>query len=282
MSSVSSPVKRHECALNPALHGCETFDFGPAHLPDLADRLQAYPAFSVHAPLPTPLDYPGTPATSFLLDPDPAKRQASLDMLEETIDLAAAWQARYVVVHFAGLHSDGLSRQQVLMLADRTAAQLDAWAVKNAIALHLEYAAYNPSWATPQDMIDLVRRYPGLHICMDVGHIRVSAEMLGIDEWQIARALAPYTRSMHLWTSRDRADVRRYHHVPVHPSLTPFDGWIDVSGMIELVCSAQPDCAIVFEPNHIYNPDPAWQAEGMAWVRELVSSLTPGNLPGCG
>ena len=82
----------HECAMNPALHGCETFDFAPADLPLLRDRLCTVPAFSVHAPLPTPPGYPGSPVTSFLLDPDPVKRLASMDMLHQTIQLAAAWE----------------------------------------------------------------------------------------------------------------------------------------------------------------------------------------------
>ena len=97
--------RSYECALNPALHGCETFDFAPTDLPALRRRLQAYDGFSVHAPLPTPPGYPGRATTSFLLDADPARRQASLDALEETIRTASEWGAQYVVVHFGGLSS---------------------------------------------------------------------------------------------------------------------------------------------------------------------------------
>ena len=265
----------NERALNPALHGCETFDFAPADLPALRERLRAWPAFSVHAPLPTPPDYPGSPAISFLLDPDPLKRRASLDMLHQTIQVAAEWGAWYVVVHFGGVHSDGLSAQDVRGLADGAAARLDSWAEMHGMPLHLEYAAYNPSFAAPEDLLDVVRRYPYLHVCLDVGHLRVGAEMLSVDEWKAARLLAPYTRSMHLWTARGREDVRRYYHVPVHPSLTPADGWIDVPRMLELVLAHDPDCAIVFEPHDLYNPDPNWQAEGIAWVRDIVVSYRP-------
>jgi sugar phosphate isomerase/epimerase len=267
-------MRTYERTLNPALHGCETFDFAPADLAALRERLRSRPAFSVHAPLPTPPDYPGSPVTSFLLDPDPFKRQVSLDMLQRTIELAAEWQALHVVVHFGGLHSDGLSARSVHELADRTAAQLDAWAAVYGVALHIEYAAYNPSFATPQELADLVSRYPGLDVCLDVGHLRVGAQMLGLDEWQAAQVLAPHTRSMHLWTLRDRRDVRRYHHVPVHPSLTPDDGWIDIPAMLDLVLAHHPDAKIVFEPHPAYNPDPGWQAEGIEWVRELVAART--------
>lgn len=276
VSEVSPDQERqYERALNPALHGCETFDFAPDDLPSLRGRLRAYRAFSVHAPLPTPPDYPGKAVTSFLLDPDPVKRRASLDMLGQTIDLAAEWGARYVVVHFAGLDSDGMSTQAVSALADATAAQLSAWARASGVALHIEYAAYNPHFATPEDLVSLIRRYTNLQVCLDIGHLRVAAEILDMDEWQAARLLAPYTGSMHLWTTRGREDVRRYHHIPVHPSLTPAKGWIDVPGMLELVLGFRPDCDIVFEPNVLYNPDPRWQAEGMAWVRELVARCRP-------
>jgi len=264
-------VREPERALNPALHGCETFDFGPGDLDALRLALRAYPAFSVHAPLPTPPDYPGRPVTSFLLDPDAAKRQASLDMLRQTLALAGEWGALYVVVHLAGLHSDGLSDREVSALAEDAAARLDDWSATHRIPVHLEYAAYNPSFASPEQMVDLVGRYPHLHVCLDVGHLRVAAEILGIDEWHAAELLAPHTRSMHLWTARGRDDVRRYHHVPVHPSLTPEEGWIDIPGMLRLVLEHNPQCAVVFEPNWLYNPDREWQAEGMAWVEEIVA-----------
>jgi sugar phosphate isomerase/epimerase len=162
----------------------------------------------------------------------------------------------------------------VAALADRSAAQLNAWAEAHGMPLHLEYAAYNPSLAEPEHLVDLVQRYPMLDICMDVGHVRLSAEMLGIDEYEIARLLAPHTRSMHLWTTRGREDARRYHHVPVHPSLTPAEGWIDIPAMVELAVWGSSECSVVFEPSDRYNPDPAWQEEGIEWVRALVSGLS--------
>jgi sugar phosphate isomerase/epimerase len=257
--------------INLALHGCETFDFAPADLDVLRERLRAFPAFSVHAPLPTDPDYPGRAATSFLLDPDPIKRKSSLELLHRTVQTASEWGALYVVVHFGGLHSDGLSRPEVLELADQGAAQLNSWAAEYGLPLHLEYAAYNPSFAAPGDLVVLASRYPCLHVCLDIGHVRVGAEMLGIDEWDIVRTLAPYVRSMHLWTIRGCADVRRYHHVPVHPSLTPADGWIDIPRWLDAVLGIQPDCAIVFEPDDLYNSDRSWQAQGVDWVRQLVA-----------
>ena len=259
-------------ALNPALHGCETFDFAPGDLAGLRLSLRAYRAFSVHAPLPTPPDYPGQPVTSFLLDPDPTKRQASLDMLCSTLALAGEWGALYVVVHLAGLHSHGLSACEVEALAEDAAARLDDWAARYGVPVHLEYAAYNPSFATPEQMVSLVKRYPHLHVCLDVGHLRIGAGILGIDEWSAAKLLAPNTHSMHLWTTRGPEDVRLYHHVPVHPSLRPEDGWIDIPGMLRLVLGHNAHCAVVFEPNHLYSPDPSWQAEGMAWVEEIVAT----------
>lgn len=263
--------REYERTLNPALHGCETFDFGPADLPALHRRLMAYPGFSVHAPLPTPPDYPGSPVTSFLLDPEPWKRRACLRMLRRTVELAGAWGAQYAVVHFGGVHSDDLSPTEVRELADVAAAQMNAWAEASQLPVHIEYAAYNPSFATTGDLIDLVSRYPYLYVCVDVGHLRIGGEMLGVDEWQMARDLAPYTRSLHLWTTRGREDVRRFHHVPVHPSLTPQQGWIDIPGMLDLFLSNAPECAVVFEPHAAYNPDPVWRAEGMDWVRQIVA-----------
>ena len=119
-------------------------------------------------------------------------------------------------------------------------------------------------------VVPLIEKH-NVSVCLDVGHLRVGAEMLGLDELRAARLMAPYTRSVHLWTTRGRHDVRRYHHIPVHPSLTPADGWIDVPQMLELILTCSPQCAIVFEPGRLYNADPDWQAEGMAWVQGLVA-----------
>jgi sugar phosphate isomerase/epimerase len=192
-------------------------------------------------------------------------------MLHQTVQVAAEWGALYVVVHFGGLHSDGLPRQAVLDLADRAAVQLNAWARELGVPFHIEYAAYNPSFATPEDLAELVACYSHLDVCLDIGHARVGAEMLGVDEWDVVQTLAPHTRSMHLWTTRGRADVRRYHHVPVHPTLTAVDGWIDIPRFLETVLSQQPDCAVVFEPDSLYNADLSWRAQGVDWVRQLVA-----------
>jgi sugar phosphate isomerase/epimerase len=192
-------------------------------------------------------------------------------MLRRTMLVAAQWGAQYVVVHFGGLHSDGLSKAEVWALAHDAAAQLDVLSEELGVPLHIEYAAYNPSFALPQELAELVSDYAGLDICLDVGHARVGALMLGIDEWEVFEALAPFTQSMHLWTMRTRQDVRRYRHTPVHPTLTPAGGWIDIPRVLDLVLQRNPTCDLVFEINSIFEPDPVWQAEGEAWVRGLVA-----------
>lgn len=258
-------------AVSRALNGCQVFDFGVNDLRKLRGQLYSMPSFSIHAPLPTPVDYPAPASTSFLLDPDPRKRQATLEMLRRTVNVAAQWGAQYVVVHFGGLHSDGLSKAEVGELAHAAAAQLDALSHEQGVPLHVEYAAYNPSFAHPQELAELVSSYAGLHICLDVGHARLGAQMLGLDEWEVLETLAPFTGSMHLWTLRTRQDARRYRHTPVHPTLTPAGGWIDIPRALELVLRHNPACDLVFETNPIFEPDLEWQAEGEAWVRGLVA-----------
>ena len=261
-----------------ALNGCQVFDFGVNDLRKLRAHLYSMPSFSIHAPLPTPADYPAPASTAFLLDPDPRKRQATLDMLRRTVNVAAQWGAQYVVVHFGGLHSDGLSKEEVWALAHAAAAQLDALSHEQGVSLHVEYAAYNRSFAHPQELAELVSNYAGLDICLDVGHARLGAQMLDLDEGAVFEALVPHTRSMHLWTLRTREDARRYRHTPVHPSLTPAGGWIDIPRVLDLVLGRNPACDIVFETNPIFEPDPVWQAEGEAWARGLVASYRKGRI----
>lgn len=273
--------RTYERCLNHALNGCQVFDFPVTDLRGLRSRLYAMPSFSIHAPLPTPSSYPGSASTSFLLDPDPIKRQATLDMLRRTMSVAAQWGAQYVVIHFGGLHSEGLSRAEILELAHDAAARLDVLGREHGVPLHIEYAAYNARFALPQELVDLVSGYAGLGICLDVGHARVGAQMLGLDEWSVFKTLAPHTRSMHLWTLRDRQDVRRYRHTPVHPTLTPAGGWIDVPRVLELVLGHNPACDLVFESDALYQPDPGWHADGEAWVRGLVAAYGEGGRACC-
>jgi sugar phosphate isomerase/epimerase len=263
--------RTYEQGMCRALNGCQVFDYGVTDLRTLRGQLYSVPSFSIHAPLPTPADYPGPASTSFLLDPDASKRQATLTMLRRTVNVAAQWGAKYVVVHFGGLHSDGLTRAEVHKLAHVAAGQLDALSREQGVPLHIEYAAYNPSYAHPQELADLVSSYAGLGICLDVGHARVGAQMLGLDEWALFEALAPHTQSMHLWTLRTREDARRYSHTPVHPTLTPAGGWIDVPRALELVLRHNPACDIVFESSSLFRADPGWIAEGEQWVRGLVA-----------
>jgi sugar phosphate isomerase/epimerase len=261
-----------------ALNGCQVYDYGINDLRELRSRLYSMPSFSFHAPVPTPSDYPGHPSTSYLLDPDPDKRQATLGMLRRTVNVAAQWGAAYVVVHFGGLHSDGLSRSEVVRLAHAAAAQLDAWGREQGVPLHIEYAAYNPSFDSPHELAELVSCYAGLDICLDVGHARIGAQMLGLDEWDVFETLAPHTQSMHMWTLRTRQDVRTYRHTPAHPTLTPAGGWLDIPRVLDVVLRHNPACDLVFEVSPDFEPDPGWQAEGEAWVRHLVDR-SKGSVP---
>jgi sugar phosphate isomerase/epimerase len=268
--------RNYERCTNRALDGCQVFDYGVADLRGLRSRLYSVPSFSIHAPVPTPASYPGPASTSFLLDPDPSKRQATLDMLRRTVNVAAQWGAQYVVIHFGGLHSDGLSKAEILELAHDAAAQLDVLGREQGMPLHIEYAAYNPGFSLPQELVELVSGYEGLDVCLDVGHARVGAMMLGLDEWEVFETLARYTRSVHLWTLRGREDVRRYRHTPVHPTLTPAGGWLDVPRVLDLVLRHDPACDLVFEIDSIYEPDPGWQAEGEEWIRGLIAPYREG------
>jgi hypothetical protein len=260
-----------------ALNGCQVFDYSVTDLRKLRGHLHSVSSFSIHAPLPTPSDYPASALRSFLLDPDPSKRQATLDMLRRTVNVAALWGAQYVVIHFGGLHSDGLSQTEVWALARDAASQLDALSQELGVPLHIEYAAYNPSFAGPQELAELVSEYDGLDVCLDVGHARVGALMLGLDEWEIYEILAPHTQSMHLWTLRTRQDAQRYRHTPVHPTLTPVGGWVDIPRVLDLVLGRNPACDLVFEINSIFEPDQSWQAEGEAWARGLVARYGEGS-----
>ena len=84
--------------------------------------------------------------------------------------------------------------------------------------------------------------------------------------------LAPHTRSMHLWNTRCEV----HDHIPLHPSQSPLDGWIDLEKTLEIVLIQNPSSAIVFEyPVVEVTPD---IQEGYDWIESVVKTITHRNI----
>jgi sugar phosphate isomerase/epimerase len=252
----------------------EVFDFAPDRLPALQRVLseKGLP-FSIHAPLTRPLnsDYPAVAV--FFLSEDSRRRELSLAMLGQTVLDAGAWGAEYVVTHL-NWADDTDDEAEAVRLAEESAERLSAMAQE--MPVHIECGGYTGAFHQPRQFVELVSAHPSLGLCVDIGHLWLIAQARGRDFYRDLEVLAPAARSVHLWNARDMATYRRCHHVPLHPSQRPEDGWIDIPRALGILLEVSPGCRLIFEYREDGLP-PARMQEGFAWVEELASEVHLGN-----
>lgn len=264
-----------EDVLNPGLYHWEAFNFRPPALEKLEQRVRTdHLPTSIHHPLTCPPDYPHPPLLGLCIHPEREVRERALALIEENLSLAQDWGARYVVLHFGGGVSGDLGRRKALSLAMRSAERLAEMVEEYGVPILLEYAGYDPDIERPEDWAAIAQDLPPLGICLDIGHLFHHADLYGTDYLKEVEVLAPHTRALHLWNSRGISAWRKFRHVPVHPSLDPADGWIDIPTVLRIVLEIHPRCPIVFEPDFLYNDSESFFREGMEWVLGLVQEIT--------
>jgi sugar phosphate isomerase/epimerase len=264
--------------LSNGLRRGEFYNFLPQSLPELRREIEQHSlAVSVHAPLLRTPWYPDPPTWSFLCDIDAAKRQLSLKMIQETMELAQDFGAEYVVVHFPSPPStdvSGIDLAQLREIAWQGALCLAELSRKYSLPIHIE--GFGPSPFLRVDfLLEVISNFPGLLYCFDTGHMHIASQRDGFDLYQFAQQLAPFIGSIHLWNNRSMEDYLAFRHIPVHPSQKPEEGWVDIAHILRLILSKNPSCCIVFESGFRY-PEALGGydfREGVRWVKELVATL---------
>jgi sugar phosphate isomerase/epimerase len=263
----SPPANR----IHEGLGRSELFDFAPARLPGAREWLgRERRPFSIHAPLVRPPGFAGEPVAVFFLSEDRARRQSSFALVEATLGQAREWGAEYVVAHLNWREdSDDLGTAE--RLADDAAARLSGLSEEYGVPVHLECGGYTGAFHRPEQWSALARQFPALGLCLDIGHLALVARLRGRAPERDLEVLAPHARSIHLWNTRGPDHYRAHHHVPVHPSQRPADGWIDIPRALGIVLGARPGCPLIFE--YAWAPaEEAWAREGMAWVAALAAA----------
>ncbi len=252
----------------------EVFDFSTERLPALRRFLEeSGKPFSIHAPLTRP---PGSdhPAVAvFFLSEDPKLREQSLDLVGRTVAEAGEWGAEYIVTHF-NWSEDTDDEAAAVRLAHESARKFSVMSLE--VPIHIECGGYRGAFHRPEQFVELVSDHPDLRLCVDIGHLWLIARERGRDFYRDIETLAPVAGSAHLWNARDKATYRRFHHVPLHPSQRPEDGWIDVPLALRTLLGASPGCRLIFE----YREDGVPRAqleEGFAWVEELARECVSGR-----
>jgi len=84
----------------------------------------------------------------------------------------------------------------------------------------------------------------------------------------------PFLGSVHLWNTRSREDYLNYRHIPVHPSQSAEEGWVDIARVLQIIGSAKDSLPIIFESDRFY-PEALGDydyREGVKWVQALVET----------
>ena len=248
----------------------EVFDFAPDRLPDLRLFLsERGRPFSFHAPFTRPPGFEHPAVAVFFLSENRYRRDESLSLVGRTVADAKAWGAEHVVTHLNW--ADDTDDEKVsVRLARESAERFSVMA--REVPIHIECGGYRGAFHDPGQFVELVSPHPGLGLCIDIGHARLISASRGRDFYKDLETMAPAARSAHLWNARDMETYRRLHHVPLHPSQRPEDGWIDIPRTLEILLSASPECRLIFEYREDGLP-PARIKEGFDWVEELASRV---------
>lgn len=226
--------------------------------------------YGFHDPLPRlpSDDYP------FLTDPDDEKRWRTLDSMHRTLETAIEYGAEYVIGHIPSVMWEprpSLSEAQIMELAHSSCDQLSLWSGEAGIPFVLENVGPNPYFSQVEAFVEVMEAHPDLMFCLDIGHLHLMSIYSDLDSLKFAKQLAPYTWVIHVYNATPDM-YRRYHHVPVHPSQRPEDGWADIPAILNCVLgNRERSRRIVFEYSPQYPGDETFVREGIEWVKELVS-----------
>lgn len=250
----------------------EFYNFPPSDLATLKREILSHDlVVSIHAPLVRTEWYPDPPTWSFLCDMDKENRELTLKMIRAALEEAPDFGAEYVVVHFPVPTTDSAGSGELEGVAWRSCDRLAEMGEKYHLPIHIEGVGPSPFLS-----IDFLSRaldqYPNLHYCFDTGHMNIAAHHDGFDLYEFAQGLAPYVGSIHLWNSRSFDDYLEFHHIPVHPSQRPEEGWADIGRILETL--GDPHRPSIFESGYTYPRalgDYDYR-DGVKWVKELLGT----------
>ena len=257
----------------------EFYHFPADELPSLKREISAHHlAASIHCPLVKPPWYPEPPTWAFLCDVDREKRELNLRMVKETLEMAGDIGAEHVVVHFpspSSTDASGKSESELHDIAMDSGHRLAALSEEHEMPIHIE--GFGPSPLLSADFIaEVLTEFPALRYCFDTGHMNISAKRDGFDLYRFAEQLAPLVGSIHLWNNRGIDDYLLFHHIPVHPSQDPKDGWADIARILEIIVGGKSSLPMIFE-------SPTWYPQalgdydyrdGVRWVKRLLEALS--------
>lgn len=238
-------------------------------------RLIEYHAlkWSIHTPLVQLYWYPQPPTWSFLCDLDRENRELTMKMIVFTMEQAEELGAEYMVVHFPSPTSDasGESREKLEGIAWKSCDRLAELSFKSGIPIHIEGVGASPL-VDAEFLRPVLKEYSPLRHCFDTAHTHLAALYNGFDVYAFEAELLPYLGSVHLWNTRGEDDYITFRHIPVHPSQSAENGWVDIGRVLKVLGPHKSSLPIIFESDRFY-PEALGNydyKEGVVWVKDLL------------
>ncbi len=262
--------------LGNGLRRAEFYNLPVEDLPELRKLIDKHKlAWSIHAPL-IQLDwYPRPPTWSFLCDEDSDKRE--LKMIRLTVNHAEEFGAEYVVVHFPSPASHTPTEnldEKIKAIAWKSCDRLAELSVKRGVTIHAEGVGTTPL-INVEFLTSVLEEYsPPLYYCFDTAHSYLAAQSNAFDLYEFEEALLPYLGSVHLWNIRGKDDYNAYRHIPVHPSQSADEGWVDIARILKILGYRGKSLPVIFESDRIY-PESLGKydyREGVKWVKGLLAT----------
>jgi sugar phosphate isomerase/epimerase len=245
---------------------------------------RARPGLSLHHPFIAPFESHGRRESSQFLDTDRDLRELSFRWLADSLAKAGGLGAEFVVTHLN--HGEGveereraveLARAAVARFAEMAAAAGAAGETKSSpTPVQVEFLGYHPALHEPADFAELLAEHPEVRLCLDSGHLHRWGQIHRRDPYAAAELLAPLVGSLHLWNVSSAEEYREKGHMPVHPSQSVADGYVDVARIVRTVLAANPQGTVIFEPSVPEGMSAEFIAEGMAWVGGIVAAARAG------
>lgn len=249
----------------------EAFDYPAEGLDGLRAFLneQKLP-FSFHAPLVRPHYFPYSGVTSFFINDDDERRKLTFELMEQSARDAKEWGAEYMVCHLTW-REDTREEAKAWRLAHQGAEWLSGLAESTEVPIHIEFAGYAGAFYKPEHLVEVVSKYPNLGICIDTGHAFICSQLWGRDYLDDIETMAPYAKSMHLWNTKGFEHWKSHGHVPLHPSQSPKEGWLDMVKTLEISFGHKKDLSLIHEYRIGDTEDGI--KEGFDWIRETVEKF---------
>lgn len=246
----------------------EIFDYSREALTALKKFLneQKLP-FSFHAPLIRPHYFPYSGVTSFFINDDEEKRKLSFELMKRSVEDAKDWRAEYMVCHLT-YREDTEDAEKAWHLAYQAVEYLSKLSDSTGVPIHIEFAGYAGAFHKPEHLVEAVSRYPNLGICVDTGHAFICSQLWNRNYLDDIETMAPYTRSMHLWNTKNIEHWRKHGHVPLHPSQCPTKGWVNIEKTLEIALGHNKDLKLIHEYRVGDMGDEI--KEGFDWIRDAA------------